>query len=370
VPELSLDNVTKRFGHVVAVDDLSLSIADGEFLCLLGPSGCGKTTTLRIIAGFETVDRGSIRLDGADITAMPPQRRDIGLVFQHYALFPHMTVAQNVGYGLKMRRYAPARINKEVGDALDLVRLGDLAARYPRQLSGGQQQRVALARALAIRPRLLLMDEPLSNLDAKLRDDMRVEIRRIQRQVGITTVFVTHDQAEAFALADRIGVMTQGRLRQLADPASIYERPASVTVGRFIGQVNALSGRIAALDGERARLKVGDTVEIVGTGVDLERGAPATAIVKQERVRLSRERPPTIDNVLPSRIQAMTYLGNQISYLCELPGFAVTALVPNHPAFERFAPGDNVFVSWSSRDCCMYSAERAAAADAGGAAPT
>jgi ABC-type Fe3+/spermidine/putrescine transport system ATPase subunit len=364
VPELLLRHVTKLFGGFVAVDDLSLSIGKGEFVCLLGPSGCGKTTTLRMIAGFETVDYGAILLDGEDITGVPPQKRDIGLVFQHYALFPHMTVAQNVGYGLKMRRYAASRIAKEVDSVLDLVRLRDLAARYPNQLSGGQQQRVALARALAIRPRLLLMDEPLSNLDAKLRDDMRVEIRRIQRQVGITTVFVTHDQAEAFALADRIGVMTEGRLRQLADPAALYEAPSNVTVGKFIGQVNTLSGRITALDGERVRLDAGDGLEVAGVGRDLRLGARATSIVKQERVILSREAPDLADNVFCSRIQAMTYLGGQISYVCQLRGqtsqnqalqnHVVNALLPNHPAFVRFAPGDAVFVSWSSSDCHIY----------------
>src|ERR1700730_2596118 len=268
MPELVLQHVTKLFGDAVAVDDLSLSIGDGEFVCLLGPSGCGKTTTLRMIAGFESVDRGAILLDGEDITAMPPQKRDIGLVFQHYALFPHMTVAENVGYGLKMRRYPAPRIAEEVGAALNLVRLDGLAARYPSQLSGGQPQRVARARAIPTRPRLLLMDEPLSNLDAKLREDMRVEIRRIQRQVGITAIFVTHDQAEAFVLADRIAVMTQGRLRQMADPASIYETPASATVGNFIGQVNTLTGRIIAFEGARARVDVNAGLEIVGTGRD------------------------------------------------------------------------------------------------------
>jgi putative spermidine/putrescine transport system ATP-binding protein len=358
VPELTLRHVTKLFGDFVAVDDLSLSIGHGEFVCLLGPSGCGKTTTLRIIAGFETADRGAILLDGENITAVPPQRRDIGLVFQNYALFPHMTVAENVGYGLRVRRYASSRITDEVGAVLDLVRLRDLAGRYPSQLSGGQQQRVALARALAIRPRLLLMDEPLSNLDAKLRDDMRVEIRRIQKQVGITAIFVTHDQAEAFALADRIGVMTQGRLRQLADPASIYERPSSMTVGKFIGQVNSLTGLITALDGERARLDVGDGLEITGIGRDLKLGARATSIVKQERVLLSRHRPPAAENVFPSHIQAKTYLGGQISYICRLHGQVMNVLVPTHPAFERFVPGDAVFVSWSSLDCHLYRSER------------
>ncbi|HUZ74199.1 MAG TPA: ABC transporter ATP-binding protein [Stellaceae bacterium] len=356
MPDLVLRHVTKLFGDTVAVDDLSLSIGDGEFVCLLGPSGCGKTTTLRMIGGFETVDHGTILLDGADITAMPPQKRDIGLVFQHYALFPHMTVAQNVGYGLKMRRYAPSRIAAEVGEALDLVRLGDLAARYPSQLSGGQQQRVALARALAIRPRLLLMDEPLSNLDAKLRDDMRVEIRRIQKRVGITTIFVTHDQVEAFALADRIGVMTKGRLRQMANPAALYETPANATVGSFIGQVNSLTGRVRAFEGERVRIDVEDGLAIIGMGRDLRLGAAATSIVKQERVLLSRQSPAGTENVFPCRIEATTYLGGHINYVCLVQSQVVNAIVPSHSAFERFEPGETVFASWSTADCHIFAA--------------
>jgi putative spermidine/putrescine transport system ATP-binding protein len=378
VPELTLDRVTKMFGSHAAVDNLSLSVGDGEFVCLLGPSGCGKTTTLRLIAGFETVDRGSIRLDGFDITGVPPQQRDIGLVFQTYALFPHMTIAQNVGYGLKMRRFPPARIAKEVDATLDLVQLRNLASRYPNQLSGGQQQRVALARALAIRPRLLLMDEPLSSLDPNLRDDMRTEIRRIQRQVKITTVFVTHDQAEAFALADRIGVMTEGRLRQLADPTSIYETPTSAAVGTFIGQVNIVNGQITALDGERAVLEAGPAVKIVGTAHGVRLGTSATAVIRRERVLLSRDVGSVKDNFFTARIKSGIYLGGQTSYVCELQSDAaqdlassqyVIALVPNHPSFERFSAGDTVRVSWLSADCNIYPAELDAAEKAPAGAP-
>jgi ABC-type Fe3+/spermidine/putrescine transport system ATPase subunit len=355
MPELALRHVTKLFGDTVAVDDLSLDIKAGEFVCLLGPSGCGKTTTLRMIAGFESVDRGSILIDGEDITAMPPQARDIGLVFQHYALFPHMTVAQNVGYGLRMRRLPAARVAAEVASALDLVRLGELAGRYPSQLSGGQQQRVALARALAIKPRLLLMDEPLSNLDAKLRDDMRAEIRRVQRQVGITAIFVTHDQAEAFGLADRIAIMTQGRLRQMADPVALYEAPANATVGAFIGQVNSLRGRIVSLDGDCVRLGLDTGLEIAGTGRELRPGAAATSIVKQERIQLSREEPRE-DNVFPCRIEARTYLGGTINYVCRLRHETVTVAVPNNRTTERFDPGEAAFASWSSADCHIFAA--------------
>jgi spermidine/putrescine ABC transporter ATP-binding subunit len=356
MPELRLTHVSKLYGETIAVDDLSLSIENGEFVCLLGPSGCGKTTTLRMIAGFEKVDFGTIHLDGEDITNKPPQKRDIGLVFQHYALFPHMTVAQNVGYGLRVRRYEQSRIDEEVAAALALVRLGDLAGRYPSQLSGGQQQRVALARALAIRPRLLLLDEPLSNLDAKLRDDMREEIRRIQREVGITAIFVTHDQAEAFGLADRIAVMTNGRLRQIADPASIYETPASALVGGFIGQVNVLKGKVIALDGGRARVGTESGVEITGIAADLHPGNAVTSMVKQERVILSRRKPTVAENVFPCRIEGQTYLGATINYLCQVEGQTINAIVPNHPAFERFEIGETAFACWSSADCHMFRA--------------
>jgi ABC-type Fe3+/spermidine/putrescine transport system ATPase subunit len=267
-----------------------------------------------------------------------------------------MTVAQNVGYGLRVRRYEKSRIDEEVVAALKLVRLGDLAGRYPNQLSGGQQQRVALARALAIRPRLLLLDEPLSNLDAKLRDDMREEIRRIQREVGITAIFVTHDQAEAFGLADRIAVMTNGRLRQIADPASIYETPASALVGGFIGQVNVLKGTVVASDGEHARVDTETGIEITGMAADLHPGSAVTSMVKQERVILTRRKPTEADNVFACRIESQTYLGASINYLCSMHGQAINAIVPNHPAFERFETGETAFACWASADCRMFRA--------------
>lgn len=354
MPELSLRRVAKTFADAVAVDDLSLTIKDGEFVCLLGPSGCGKSTTLRLIAGFEQPDHGAILLDGEDITGLPPQKRDFGLVFQHYALFPHMTVAQNVGYGLKMRRLSGDRIAREVEAALDLVRLREFAGRYPNQLSGGQQQRVALARALAIRPRLLLMDEPLSNLDAKLRDEMRVEIRQIQRRVGITTIFVTHDQAEAFALADRIGVMADGRLRQMDEPAAIYDAPANATVGNFIGQVNAFTGSVEAIVAGGARIATAEGFALAGVGEGLKQGADAIAIVKQERVQLSRERPAAADNLFSCRIDSRTFLGNNIGYQFSVEGEMIVALLPNHPVFPQFSPGETVFAHWASADCRIF----------------
>ena len=241
---LELQTLSKRYGDFHAVREVSLDIADGEFLVLLGPSGCGKTTTLRMIAGFVTPSGGSIRIGGNDITALPPWKRNTGLVFQSYALFPHLTVAQNVAFGLEMRKAARDDIAARVTEALRLVRLGHLAERLPRQLSGGQQQRVALARALAIRPDVLLLDEPLSNLDAKLREEVRVEIRELQRQLGLTTVMVTHDQEEALTVADRLVVMSEGEVRQIGTQRDLYERPADRFVAGFVGRSTFIEGDV------------------------------------------------------------------------------------------------------------------------------
>ncbi|MDB5370554.1 MAG: Polyamine transporter, ATP-binding protein [Roseomonas sp.] len=353
MPELILSHVTRRFSGHTAVDDFSLTVRDGEFVCLLGPSGCGKTTTLRIIAGFERADAGRLTLDGADITHAPPQQRDIGLVFQSYALFPHKTVAENIGFGLKMRGRPRAAIAAAVEEALALVRLEGLGGRYPRALSGGQQQRVALARALAIRPRLLLMDEPLSNLDAQLREEMRNEIRRIQKSLGITAVLVTHDQAEALAMADRIAVMAKGRLQQMADPATIYEAPATAFVSGFIGQANVLEGRVEST-GAEAVLALPGGVTLAGRGDGLAAGAATRAMVKHERMALCRAEPAQLANRFPCQVAERTYLGGSIAYRCEAAGMTLTALLPNHPLFESFAPGDTAWIGWAATDCAFF----------------
>ncbi|HEY6982239.1 ABC transporter ATP-binding protein [Reyranella sp.] len=239
---LELENLTKRFGQQTAVDGLWLGVEKGEFVSLLGPSGCGKTTTLQMIAGFVEPTSGAIRLEERDLLVVKPAQRGLGVVFQSYALFPHMTVAQNVSFGLEMQGVAAAERTRRVGETLDLVGLGSFAQRFPRQLSGGQQQRVALARALVIRPRILLLDEPLSNLDAKLREEMQIELRQIQRSVGTTTILVTHDQAEAMALSDRIVVMNRGRAEQIGPPHEAYERPATPFVANFLGKTNLVNG--------------------------------------------------------------------------------------------------------------------------------
>ena len=239
--EVSILSLVKRYGDHAAVDDVTLKVKQGEFVSLLGPSGCGKTTTLKCLAGFEEADDGRILFDGLDVSRLPPEQRDIGMVFQNYALFPHMNVAQNLAFGLEMRKVARAEIKRRVDSALELVQLPGLGRRYPSELSGGQQQRVALARALIIEPKILLLDEPLANLDAKLRDEMRTFIRELQQRVGITTIYVTHDQAEAMTMSDRVVVMFAGRIAQAADPETIYDRPASKAVATFVGQANILS---------------------------------------------------------------------------------------------------------------------------------
>jgi ABC-type Fe3+/spermidine/putrescine transport system ATPase subunit len=257
-PALRLAGITKRYGGVTAVDGVDLEVREGEFLTLLGPSGCGKTTTLGLIAGFFPPSAGEIYLKGRPVAGLPPFKRDIGVVFQDYALFPHMSAGDNVAFGLKMRNLDRAEIDKRVKEALDLVQLRGLADRRPLELSGGQRQRVALARALVIRPAVLLLDEPLSNLDLKLREEMRVEIAGLQRRLGITTVFVTHDQGEALVMSDRIAVMNAGRIEQLGRPAEIYEKPATRFVAEFIGRMNffTMGGKVFAIRPERARLSI------------------------------------------------------------------------------------------------------------------
>ena len=254
---LTVEQVSKRYGDVVALAGVSLGIQGGEFFTLLGPSGCGKTTLLRCVAGFLRPDAGRILCDGERLDTLPAHKRDIGMVFQNYAIFPHLTVFENVAYGLRARRVEPAGILRRTTEALRLVQMEALADRRPDQLSGGQQQRVALARAMAIRPRLLLMDEPLSNLDAKLRVEMRTEIQRLQRELGITTIYVTHDQEEALAISERLAVMSAGRVEQVGIPWDVYQAPRSAFVAQFIGASNALTGMLVGTDGEWACVDIG-----------------------------------------------------------------------------------------------------------------
>ncbi len=304
---LAIEQVTKRYGAQTALDRVSLEVGAGEFFTLLGPSGCGKTTLLRCVAGFLRPDGGRIVSDGARLDSLPPHARNIGMVFQNYAVFPHLSVLENVAYGLRARRVPADDLVRRTREALRLVQLDDLADRMPGQLSGGQQQRVALARALVIRPRLLLMDEPLSNLDARLRVTMRTEIRRIQRELGITTIYVTHDQEEALAISERLAVMAQGRVEQVGTPWEVYTRPRSPGVARFVGLSNVVEGAVVERAGRRVVLDVG------GWWLEAETdlaGARLTAVFRPEAVRVLTDREAAADRRLgEGRVVTREYLG-------------------------------------------------------------
>ena len=341
---VTLQNVTKHYGTSAVVNDVSLQIAPGEFAVFLGPSGCGKTTTLRMIAGFVAPTSGSIRLGARDVTAAPPHRRNTGLVFQNYALFPHMTVAANVAFGLEMRNCPKPEIVERVKAALLRVRLEAFAERMPRQLSGGQQQRVALARALVIEPDVLLLDEPLSNLDTKLRSEMRDEIRALQQSLKLTTILVTHDQEEALAVGDRLVVMNQGRIEQIGTPANIFEMPRSRFVADFTGVANLLAGRGAS--GGRFVLAGGETVR----QADAVAGTEAVLALRPERAELLAAASGRHANELPARVVTATYLGTVSDYRVELAsGTRLACRQTNEPGggAARFAPGEAVWIGWS-----------------------
>ena len=318
---VELRHVTKRFGVVTALDDVSFSAAEGEFVAFLGPSGCGKTTLLRILAGFEDPSAGAVLIRGAHVERLPPYSRDIGMVFQHYALFPHKTVFKNIEFGLRYRTgYPEKRRAGLVGEALALVRLPGYEARRPHQLSGGEQQRIALARALVTRPALLLLDEPLSNLDAKLRAEMRLELKQIHEAVGITFIFVTHDREEALSLSDRVVVMGAGRIEQVGSPRDVYERPASEHVARFMGHANLLEARVEAVESEGVdvRLATGEHLRAPG-GVGVATGMRAALMVRPEGVRLHATRPAERGGaMLAGVIAGVSYQGSVLHVVVRL----------------------------------------------------
>jgi putative spermidine/putrescine transport system ATP-binding protein len=354
--KLELDKIVKIFDTTRVVDQLSLTINDGEFVSLLGPSGCGKTTTLSMIAGFLQPDGGEIRIGGQNVTDLPPYRRNTGMVFQNYALFPHMTVAQNIGFGLKMRKVAAAEIAPRVKKTLDLVRLPNTGDRYPRQLSGGQQQRIAIARALVIEPEILLLDEPLSNLDAKLREEMRIELREIQRRVEITTVFVTHDQAEALAMSDRVAVMHRGIIVQVGAPVAIYDRPANEFVADFIGTTNVVEGEFIASDGPYAKMRLAGGLNLQGVSSSGSPGSgPAKALVRPEKITLSADASPS-RNTLPGRVAHSVFLGMLIHYVIETEAGRFSVICQNLGGSVH-TPGMNVALSWEFDSTLILAAE-------------
>ncbi len=353
LPEIRLTDLEKRFREVVAVDRVSLRIEPGEFFSLLGPSGCGKTTTLRMIGGFEQPSAGRIELRGRDVTADPPDKRPVNMVFQNYALFPHLDVGGNIAFGLRRHNVARSEIRTRVGEALELVALTGYEKRKPNQLSGGQQQRVALARALVNRPNVLLLDEPLGALDLKLRKQLQVELKRVQIEVGITFVYVTHDQEEALTMSDRIAVMHRGRVEQLGTPEELYERPATRFVADFIGTTNLLAGTVEATEPGtvRVRLNSGDTCVVAASELGI--GRPIELSVRPEAIALHA---PNGGSTSPARIQAtveqVAYLGGNVQYIVRTAGgLSLTALAPKTEA--RLPVGGAVDVAWSPREALV-----------------
>ncbi len=342
---VSLHSVTTRFGEdVVAVDDVDLQIQDGEFFSLLGPSGCGKTTTLRMIAGLEFPTEGSVRIFGEEMGLRPPNKRPVNTVFQSYALFPHMNVADNVGFGLRMQKVDDSEARRRVGEAIDLVRLTGLEKRSPKELSGGEQQRVALARALVNQPKVLLLDEPLGALDLKLRQTMQLELKDIQHEVGITFVYVTHDQGEALTMSDRIGVMNEGRLAQVGSAEDVYESPQNLFVAGFVGEMCLLPAVI--VEPGTVRLNGG---EVIRARTSAPNGTPVTLTVRPEKLHIysaASEAPPH-RNTLKGSIVRQTFFGESLVYEVQIsPSDTIEVRVENIPSIRRWSVGDQVIIDF------------------------
>ena len=351
--DLELSGVRKSFGHTVAVENLSLKVMKGEFLFLLGPSGCGKTTTLRMIAGFTQPDKGKIFIRGKEVSRIPAHKRGLGMVFQDYALFPHMTVFDNLAFGLRMGKVKKIEWKDKVARALELVQLEKMEHRYPKQLSGGQQQRVALARALVIEPTVLLLDEPLSNLDLKLRQLMRVELRQLQERLGITTIFVTHDQEESLSMGDRIAVMEAGHINQLGGPKDIYECPQSRFIADFIGESNFFRGRVAELTGSgKAVVNIDEGFKLTGnTHGGTELGQKVSVAVRPEKILLLEHSAPENPNCLPGSVLTAVFIGSYTRFQVSLPGDVLCVVQQqNTRGAKSFQRHDQVHVAWAVED--------------------
>ncbi|WOD38284.1 ABC transporter ATP-binding protein [Nodosilinea sp. E11] len=355
-PDVELRQVFKTFGPEMAVSHLDLAVRQGEFFSILGPSGCGKTTTLRLIAGFETPTTGDVLIQGANVSAVPAYRRPINTVFQSYALFDHMTVKDNIAFGLKIRRMGAAQVRDRVAEALRLVRLEPMANRYPAQLSGGQQQRVALARALVNRPAVMLLDEPLGALDQKLRKQMQVELTTLHRQLGITFIMVTHDQEEALSLSDRIAVMNNGQIEQIGTPSDIYDHPRTPFVADFIGDTNLLPGRIDRANTAQVQVITESGLRVTARATDM---APAQAVVvsvRPEKINLSLEAPEGTGNCYRGQISHLMYLGTHLHCIVRLSsGEPLTVRQPNR-ADTPIAVNTPVYVHWAAKDCLALGA--------------
>ena len=356
---VELRNVTKRFGGFTAVEDVSLTIQAGEFLTLLGPSGCGKTTLLRMISGFETPTSGSVWLDGADVTAVPPYRRDVNQVFQSYALFPHLTIEENVAFGLRMKKVPKAEIAERVREVVALVALGGMETRRPSQLSGGQRQRVALARAIVCRPKVLLLDEPLSALDAKLRHAMQVELKRLQKKLGITFIFVTHDQEEALTMSDRIAVVNKGRIEQLGPTTEIYHSPETTFVARFIGEANILEATALGESGAFTRLRLAPDVEVLVPGEIRLAGMKNLLVsIRPEKIHLQKSR-PECENAFEAEVVEEIFKGAMDELLLRTPGgLELTVTAANESATqEAFHQGEKVWCGLHPGDIVVVRGE-------------
>nr|WP_278429788.1 ABC transporter ATP-binding protein [Brevibacillus laterosporus] len=357
VPDVEFINVQKKFQNQIIVDNFHLQIEQGEFISLLGPSGCGKTTTLNMIAGFLDPDQGDLLIKGKKMNGVPPYKRELGMVFQTYSLFPHMTVGENIGYGLKLRKISKAEQKDRIRKVLELVKLPHVADRYPKQLSGGQRQRIAIARALVVEPSLLLLDEPLSNLDAKLREELRDELKRLHQEIGVTTIFVTHDQEEALSLSDRIVVMNYGRVEQIGRPHEIYNHPATEFVHTFIGKSNRIPGLITASNGQIMTIKTdGDwEIQAVATDTNLQVGQRVIAYVRPEKIKLfplndrSGDKFP-VDNQVYGQLAFSSFLGAYTECKVQIGSVQLDVRVQESNLLTEMKQGVTAICQWEKED--------------------